>query len=205
MPTTIPECPKDIRRDDGWVKPTRQRPTCENQTCDEVWDRSSHIFISGFRKAHKKPAYAWAEKVRAQYEPAKRAIRVYRWQHRPRAESISAREFRIEAEKWKNDTMHWSSVTKMIAHPSYLRIIGLGRKFRQGEIERLILEELQNEPDHWFDALVAITGDDPVGPNDDFDASVNAWLEWGRQNGIIQREDDNSTRVNSEISKTYRQ
>jgi hypothetical protein len=68
-----------------------------------------------------------------------------------------------------------------------LRIIGLGRKFRQGEIEKLILGELQNDPDHWFDALVAITGENPVRQNDDFDAAVDAWLEWGRQNRIIGR------------------
>lgn len=190
MPTTMLECSRDVCRDDvsGWGKLTRQKPTCETQALSQAWDRSAHVFSpNAFRKLQKKPAYIWAEKVRAQYEPAKRAIRVFRWQHRPRAESMAAREFRMEADTWKNDTMHWSSVTKMVAHPSYLRMIGLGRKFRQGEIERLILEELQNEPDHWFDALVAITGENPVGPNDDFDASVNAWLEWGRQNGIIRR------------------
>lgn len=93
--------------------------------------------------------------------------------------------FYEEATRWKDDTMHWSSVTKMLAHPSYLRIIGLGREFRRGEIERLILRELENEPDHWFEALVAITGENPVGQEDDFDAAVNAWLAWGRQKGLL--------------------
>lgn len=139
---------------------------------------------------------SWAVNVREQYEPAKRAIRFFRWHHRLRFENAAARLFYREASKWKGDTMHWSSVTKMIAHPSYLRIVGLGRKFRQGEIERLILEELQNEPDYWFDALAAITGEDPVGPNDDFDAAVNAWLQWGRENGIISSmENDKSRRI----------
>lgn len=81
--------------------------------------------------------------------------------------------------------MHWSSVTRMIAHHSYLRIIGLGREFKQGEIEELLLKELEAEPDYWFDALTAITGDNPVRPEDDFDESVNAWLEWGRSKGIL--------------------
>jgi len=47
------------------------------------------------------------------------------------------------------------------------------------------LEELQKEPDHWFEALSAITGEDPVKPEDDFDQAVDAWLEWGRQRRII--------------------
>lgn len=73
----------------------------------------------------------------------------------------------------------------MLAHPSYLRIIGLARLSSGNEIERLLLEELESEPDHWFQALTAITGEDPVPPNYDFDASVNAWLEWGRTKGIL--------------------
>jgi hypothetical protein len=73
----------------------------------------------------------------------------------------------------------------MISHPSYLRIIGLAREFRKDEIERLILQELKSEPDHWFDALEAITGQNPVSPDDDFDAAVNAWLDWGHKEGII--------------------
>lgn len=104
-------------------------------------------------------------------------------------------QFHQEAEKWKHDTMHWSSVTKMIAHPSYLRIIGLGSKLKEGKIEKLILEELKNEPDYWFDALVAITGEDPVQKQDDFDTAVEAWLAWGRQKGIINHEDDNARRT----------
>src|ERR1017187_8772084 len=30
-------------------------------------------------------------------------------------------------ERWRNETGHLSSVTRMVLHPSYLRIIGLGR------------------------------------------------------------------------------
>jgi hypothetical protein len=106
---------------------------------------------------------------------------------------MAARLFHEEAAKWKDETMHWSSMTKIISHPSYLRIIGLGREFKEGEIEKLILKELENEPYHWFDALTALTGKNPVKPDDDFDAAVNAWLEWGRQEGIV--ENDNATRT----------
>lgn len=184
MPNATIECPKDIRWEDdvvGWTKLPEQKVARAKQDCDEMWNRSSGAQV----KIDKKCAVRWAVNVRTQYEPAKRAIRFFRWHHRPRFENAASRLFYDEAAKWKDDTMHWSSVTKMIAHSSYLRIIGLGREFRRGEIERLILKELENEPDHWFEALVAITGENPVNPQDDFDAAVNAWLAWGRQKGLI--------------------
>ncbi len=99
--------------------------------------------------------------------------------------ALLTRSFHEQAERWKRETQHWSSVTKMLAHPSYLRIIGLSRLSTGDEIERLLLEELQAEPDFWFDALMAITGENPVPPESDFDASVSAWLEWGKKKGII--------------------
>jgi hypothetical protein len=95
--------------------------------------------------------------------------------------------FYEQVERWKKDTQHWSSITKMIAHPSYLRVIGLARQSTGTEIERLLLQELEDEPDHWFEALMAITGEDPVLPEDDFDQSVEAWLAWGRERGIISQ------------------
>ena len=88
--------------------------------------------------------------------------------------------FQEQAKRWKEETRHWSSVTRMISHPSYLRIIGLAGKSVGHGIERLILHELETEPDHWFAALSAITGEDPVEPQHDFDDARNAWLDWGR-------------------------
>jgi len=93
--------------------------------------------------------------------------------------------FRERCERWKEDTRHLSSITKMISHPSYLRIIGLAGESYGHELERLLLQELQSEPDHWFAALAAISGEDPVQPEHDFDEAVSAWLEWGRQKEII--------------------
>jgi hypothetical protein len=93
--------------------------------------------------------------------------------------------FREHAARWKTETQHWSSVRRMLAHPSYLRIVGLAKLSRGTDIERLLLQELQSEPDNWFAALAAVTGEDPVRPKHDFDGAVDAWLEWGRQKGII--------------------
>lgn len=95
------------------------------------------------------------------------------------------RSFREQVERWKDETAHWSSETRAIAHPSYLRIIGLSKYSTGHELERLLLNELESEPDLWFAALRAIADEDPVKPEYDFDESVEAWLAWGRSEGII--------------------
>jgi hypothetical protein len=94
-------------------------------------------------------------------------------------------EFEEQVKQWKSETAHWSSVTRMIAHPSYLRIIGLANKATKREVTKLLLQEMSNEPDHWFAALTAITRCDPTRAEDDLDEATNAWLEWGRQEGIL--------------------
>lgn len=89
-------------------------------------------------------------------------------------------EFRSHAGQWRRETMHVSSLTKMITHPSYLRIIGMG-----SSVLPFLFKELEKRPDHWLVALNAITGRDPAPPNCTFDAAVAAWLDWGRKHGYL--------------------
>ena len=89
-------------------------------------------------------------------------------------------EFRSLTKKWRKETAVFSSVTKKILHPAYQRIIGMGTPALP-----LILRELQRKPGHWFWALNAISGEDPVCPEDDFDLAVEKWLEWGRSKGYL--------------------
>jgi hypothetical protein len=94
--------------------------------------------------------------------------------HRTRAFEPGAEEvFRLHAQEWKEETSHWSSLSKAFAHPSYLRIIGLGKL-----AVPLLIRELQEQPDHWFIALEAITGVDPVPSSATFDQAVHAWIDW---------------------------
>jgi len=188
------ECLKDLSE---WGVDSKEER--EGRDLEEVWSSEPRKHFKSHRwpKSDKLSVANWAENVRHQYESGKRVVRVIRWQARHRhtssGEEIALQLFREEADKWKVDTMHSSSTAKMISHPSYLRIIGLARDFRKGDIERLLLEELESDPDHWFDALEAITGQNPVRPEDDFDASVDAWLDWGRREGIIAN--DNTGRI----------
>ena len=86
--------------------------------------------------------------------------------------------FQELVERWKRDTMHSSSVTRMVVHPAYLRIIGLGP-----DALPLLLRELRERPDHWLVALNAITGTDPAPEGASFNQAVAAWLEWGEREG----------------------
>jgi hypothetical protein len=92
-------------------------------------------------------------------------------------------EFQILALQWKFDTMFASSIQKIISHPAYRRIIGKG-----WEVVPLILENLRHEPAMWFDALMSITGAQPVRSRHagDIEAMSNDWIQWGIENGIIR-------------------
>ena len=83
--------------------------------------------------------------------------------------------FREHADRWRRETGHLSSLTRAIAHPSYLRIIGMGKL-----AVPLLLKELKERPDHWLVALNAITGEDPAPEDANFSEAVAAWIKWGK-------------------------
>lgn len=93
-----------------------------------------------------------------------------------------AGEFERLAGQWIHDTAALSSVTEIALHPSYQRIIGLG----PGVIS-LILGELSRRPNHWFWALKALTGEDPVPPasRGRIREMTAAWLAWGRDQRLL--------------------
>lgn len=70
----------------------------------------------------------------------------------------------------------------MVAHPAYLRIIGMGRA-----AVPLILDEMRSRGGHWFVALAAITGENPIAPDDRgrVRAMTDAWLRWGAGRGYL--------------------
>jgi hypothetical protein len=86
------------------------------------------------------------------------------------------------AETWRDETSLASSATDMILNSAYQRIIGLGP-----DVVPVILSELRVRPDHWFWALTSITGVNPV-PDEaagNLQLMTNAWLAWGREQGLI--------------------
>ncbi len=70
-------------------------------------------------------------------------------------------QFAVLADQWKAATGLLSSSTAISSHPAYRAIIALGPA-----VVPLILRDLEREPAHWFEALQAITGEDPVSVED---------------------------------------
>lgn len=89
-------------------------------------------------------------------------------------------QFRALSGTWLFETRHLSSVTEISVHPAYQRIIGMGPV-----VVPLILRELERAPNHWFWALRAITGQDPVKAEDRgrVKKMAEAWIAWARSNG----------------------
>ena len=99
-----------------------------------------------------------------------------------KAHSLIETLFRELAEKWRKETSLTSSVQDMVINQHYQRIIGLG-----SQAVPLILRELQRSPDHWFWALAAITGENPIVESDEGNLKkmTEAWLKLGKERGWI--------------------
>jgi hypothetical protein len=94
-------------------------------------------------------------------------------------DAIGAKFARLAA-RWRDERGPESSITRISMHPAYQQIIGMG-----DAAVPLILQELERAPDHWFWALNAIIGVDPVPESGRgvMSEMVKAWLEWGTQHG----------------------
>jgi hypothetical protein len=93
-----------------------------------------------------------------------------------------AKAFVELAEQWRRDTAHFSSITQKAMHPAYQRVIGMGPP-----VLPLIFQELERRPGHWFWALRAITGEDPVRTEDvgNIPKMTEAWLAFGKERGYL--------------------
>jgi len=83
---------------------------------------------------------------------------------------------------WKAESRHCSNTAQMAMLWPYQQIIGIGY-----DAVPLILAELHHETDHWFWALEAITGENPVTTEaaENVAASAEAWIQWGRRKGFF--------------------
>ena len=94
--------------------------------------------------------------------------------HSMLAKAVADR-FRLLTTRWHVETKYVSSINEACTHPAYQAVVGMG----QAAVP-LIIASLRREPDWWFWALKAITGDDPVFPDarGDLHAMTAAWLDW---------------------------
>jgi hypothetical protein len=122
-------------------------------------------------------------------ESKQRAVRLWEARDKQLANAAEHRAdeglrvaFEELAMSWSSSTAHLSSSTKLIEHPAYRQIIGLG-----ASVLPLILRDLEQSGRFWFPALNAITGENPV-PDDaagDLERMTDAWIRWGRANDLI--------------------
>jgi hypothetical protein len=97
---------------------------------------------------------------------------------------IDEARFRRLAAEWEEDTIMQSSLGKIAMHPSYQRIIGMGPAAIP-----LILREMKRKPGHWFWALDALTGGtSPAKGCKTVTEATEAWIRWGEEQELIQRE-----------------
>jgi len=97
------------------------------------------------------------------------------------ADDLESR-FRALADQWRRETGALSVTTKKITHPAYYQIITLGPR-----VIPFILKELNTRPAHWFTALEALTGIDPVLPQNQgrYGLMQQDWLNYGRTHHLI--------------------
>jgi len=88
--------------------------------------------------------------------------------------------FEALASEWKEQVGGSSFVAEKTNHPAYQKIIEMG-----SVVVPFILRELEQKPTHWFEALKAITGANPVQPEQRGRTKqmAQAWLQWGREQG----------------------
>ena len=90
--------------------------------------------------------------------------------------------FRALREEWEEQVTFVSSTTARCMAEAYQKIIGLG-----APVLPLLLADLRDRGGDWFWALKAISGSDPVPVENRgrWDEMRDAWLAWGRRQGLI--------------------
>ncbi len=90
--------------------------------------------------------------------------------------------FEALAQRWREETEFHSAASALFMHPAYQEIIGLGPA-----VLPLMLADLEKTHDHWFWALRAITGENPVPAEErgKVERMAERWVDWGRARGLL--------------------
>ncbi len=89
-------------------------------------------------------------------------------------------KFEALASQWQAEVGGISFVAEKSRHPAYQEIINMG-----SVVIPFILRELEKKPSHWFEALRAITGANPIQPEQRGRTKqmAQSWLQWGKEHG----------------------
>ena len=165
------------------------------QTLADCWEQTKGISVRQFRDGECEVRRLWDEAVAdamgwdaeelarlrnlLHNEPHVRGLGY--GQYADEAELPDRERFRKLADQWEHETVLLSSTDQVTEHPAHLEIVSMGEP-----VVPLILERMQSQGGHWFHALHAITGADPVDPDKrgNVPAMQEAWLDWGERNGL---------------------
>ncbi len=91
--------------------------------------------------------------------------------------------FKNLVKRWRRDTSDYSVMARRYAHPAYKAILDMKEK-----AVPLILNELRQNPDRWFDALERLTNQNPAKSAKTFYEAVDIWIAWGISEDLISQE-----------------
>jgi len=94
---------------------------------------------------------------------------------------VLEQRFRRLVAEWEAQVAPLSSMTARLRHRAYREIIALGPAGVP-----LLLQELEQRPNHWFAALRSLTGEDPVPRSERgrIGPMTEAWIKWGKDRGL---------------------
>lgn len=180
MPSTLfDRCDSDEAR---WTDLIRRG----DKSHDSIWDHSG----KAPPPAPTVSACAdWPRLVGYAYDSRRRVTRAFLWHDQKRIARRTAlaqnnhlqEQFEKLASQWRRETRFSSSIDEKILHPAYQSIIAMGTP-----VVPLVLSELQRQRGHWFWALHFVTGADPVPQGANVEEARQAWLQWGRQKGLLK-------------------
>ena len=83
---------------------------------------------------------------------------------------------------WREESFFSSKHGAMLSSSAYLSIIAMGK-----DALPFIFNEMRQQPEHWFIALNAITGINPVKKENrgDINAMTQDWLNWAVQHRYV--------------------
>jgi len=154
---------------------------------DDRWNYGS------LRSAKHQIALTWATRLRSHYDRDERIDRVFKFVRNKSgtksglavpAKKLKPSQLRARfshlVSEWRRDTSLSSSLDEKILHPAYQSIIAMGITGVP-----LVLKELESNRGHWSWALHFMTGVDPVPEGSNVSEARQAWLEWGRREGML--------------------
>ena len=162
------------------------------------WERTKDMIVPQFRDGECEVRRLWDEAVAEamgwdaaelerlrlllHQEPHVRGLGYGQYADAVALEPADRQRFTELADQWDRETWLLSNSSHAIEHPAHKEIVSMGEP-----VVPLILERMREDRRHWYFALRAITGANPVNPADRGKVAImqEAWLQWGEVNGYI--------------------